>query len=106
MTFGETKKYLQSKFQNILDKDIESFNKFTFGNPRVQSYLLDLERSLDEIIKLLGHKGLSCEELNESQIEKHLNNLQEQHVYKKDEIPLDKLVFDHKKIILDFLEKL
>lgn len=88
MTFGETKKYLQSKFQNILDKDIESFNKFTFGNPRVQSYLLDSGRSLDEIIKLLGHKGLSCEDLIESQIEQHLNNLQEQHVYKKDEIDL------------------
>jgi hypothetical protein len=88
MIFEETKEYLQSKFQNILDKDIESFNKFTFGNPRVQSYLLDSGRSLNEIIKLLGHKGLSCEDLIESQIEQHLNNLQEQHVYKKEEINL------------------
>ncbi|RBQ29471.1 F0F1 ATP synthase subunit delta [Aliarcobacter vitoriensis] len=88
MTFEETKEYLQSKFKNILDKDIESFNKFTFGNPRVQSYLLDSGRSLNEIIKLLGHKGLSCEDLIELQIEQHLNNLQEQQVYKKEEINL------------------
>ncbi|MGH2308074.1 hypothetical protein ACRCD8_09900 [Aliarcobacter sp. ERUVET-8] len=88
MTFEETKEYLLSKFQNILDKDIESFNKFTFGNPRVQSYLLDSGRSLNEIIKVLGLKGLSCEDLIESQIEQHLSNLQEQHVYKKEEINL------------------
>ena len=32
------------------------------------------------------------------------DDAKEVYVYKKDEIPLEKLVFDHKKIILDFLE--
>ena len=32
------------------------------------------------------------------------DDAKEVYVYKKDEIPLDKLVFDHKKIILDFLK--
>ena len=34
------------------------------------------------------------------------DDAKEVYVYKLDEIPLDKLVFDHKKIILDFLEKI
>ncbi len=34
------------------------------------------------------------------------DDAKEVYVYKTDEIPLEKLVFDHKKIILDFLEKL
>ena len=33
------------------------------------------------------------------------DDAKEVYVYKIDEIPLEKLVFDHKKIILDFLEK-
>lgn len=34
------------------------------------------------------------------------DDAKEVYVYKRDEIPLEKLVFDHKKIILDFLETL
>jgi 8-oxo-dGTP diphosphatase len=37
---------------------------------------------------------------------KAADDAKEVYVYKLDEIPLDKLVFDHKKIILDFLEKI
>ncbi|PUE66788.1 NUDIX domain-containing protein [Arcobacter lacus] len=33
------------------------------------------------------------------------DDAKEVYIYKKDEIPLDKLVFDHKQIIMDFLEK-
>ena len=33
------------------------------------------------------------------------DDAKEVYVYKLDELPLDKLVFDHKQIILDFLEK-
>ncbi len=36
---------------------------------------------------------------------KAADDAKEVYVYKIDEIPLEKLVFDHKKIILDFLEK-
>jgi hypothetical protein len=34
-----------------------------------------------------------------------LYDAKEVFIYKKDEIQLDKLVFDHKKIILDFLDE-
>ena len=37
---------------------------------------------------------------------KAADDAKEVYVYKIDEIPLEKLVFDHKQIILDFLEKL
>ena len=37
---------------------------------------------------------------------KAADDAKEVYVYKIDEIPLEKLVFDHKKIILDFLAKL
>ena len=36
---------------------------------------------------------------------KAADDAKEVYVYKIDEIPLEKLVFDHKKIILDFLKK-
>lgn len=36
---------------------------------------------------------------------KACDDAKEVFIYKKDEIPLEKLVFDHKQIILDFLEK-
>ncbi len=36
---------------------------------------------------------------------KAADDAKEVFIYKKDEIPLEKLVFDHKQIILDFLEK-
>ena len=88
MSVEETKQYLLTKFETVLDKDVKAFNKFTFGNPRVQSYLIDSDRSLSEIITLLGHKGLSCEDLIETQIQQHLNTLLEQHAYSKEEIDL------------------
>lgn len=36
---------------------------------------------------------------------KACDDAKEVFIYKKDELPLEKLVFDHKQIILDFLEK-
>lgn len=88
MSQEETKQYLLTQFNTVLKKDVDAFHKFTFGNPRVQSYLIDSGRSLSQIITLLGHKGLSCEDLIESQIEQHLASLLEEHAYSKEEIEL------------------
>lgn len=83
----ETQRYLKTKFTDIDNGQLVEFHKLTFGNPRVQSYLLASNQSLREILKQLGHQGLSSEALIESQFEQSLLIIKDQ-AYSKNEIDL------------------
>lgn len=83
----ETEYNVKNKFSYIDRGELIEFHKLTFGNPRVQSYLLSSNKSLQDILRQLGHKGLSSEALIESQLEVSLNKIKEQS-HSKSEIDL------------------
>ena len=83
----ETEQNLKNKFSDINKGELIEFHKLTFGNPRVQSYLLAHTKSITDTLKQLGQKGLSSDALIESQLEISLNLIKEQS-HSKNEIDL------------------
>jgi len=84
----ETKKHLLNKFSNINSGELIEFHKLTFGNPRVQAYLLSTNEYLRPILKRLGKKGLSSDALIESQLESSLAKIKEQTHSQDDKVDL------------------
>ncbi len=74
----ETLAHLKTKFSEVDHGQLVEFYKLTFGNPRVQSYLLSSNDSLLNILKKLGKKGLSSDELIENQLKESLARIKEQ----------------------------
>lgn len=60
----ETKLYVDSKFKDASDKDIEEFRRLTYGVPRVMSYVMDLPgKSLDKKLKPLKPGGKTLDDI-------------------------------------------
>lgn len=68
----ETQTFVERLDKNPDARDVETFRRLTFGNPRVQANQLALAESLSAAIEELGPGGLSVEGLIKSQLEQGL----------------------------------